>query len=78
MFQVNTMVDYHDLYLKTEVLLLADVFEKFISTCLKYYGLDPCHYFSSPGLCWDTMLKMTKIGSELISEINMYLFVEKE
>ena len=78
MFQVNTMVDYHDLYLKTEVLLLADVFEKFISTCLKYYGLDPCHYFSSPGLSWDTMLKMTKIGSELISEINMYLFVEKE
>ena len=47
------MGDYHDRYLKTEkadVLLLADVFEKFISTCLEYYGLDPCHYFSSPGL----------------------------
>ena len=49
-FKMNTMGDYHDLYLKTDVLLLADVFEKFINTCLEYYGLDPCQYFSSPGL----------------------------
>ena len=49
MFKMNTMGDYHDLYLKTDVLLLADVFEKFINTCLDCYGLDPCHYFSSPG-----------------------------
>ena len=47
------MGDYHDHYLKKDVLLLADVYEKFIDTCLKYYGLDPCHYFSSPGLSWD-------------------------
>ena len=40
--------DYHDHYLKKDVLLLADVSEKFIGTCLKYYGLDPCHYYSSP------------------------------
>ena len=40
-------------------MLLADVFEKFIDICLKFYGLDPCHYFSSPGLSWDAMLKMT-------------------
>ena len=53
------MGDYHDLYLKTDVVLLADVFEKFISTCFEYYGLDPCHYFGSPGLSWDGMLKMT-------------------
>ena len=53
------MGDYHDHYLKKDVLLLADVFEKFIDTCLKFYGLDPCHYFSSPGLSWDAMLKMT-------------------
>ena len=47
---MNTMSDYHDLYLKTDVLLLANVFEKFINTCLEYYELDPCRYSSSPGL----------------------------
>ena len=46
-FEMKTMGDYHDLYLKTDVLLLADVFEKFIGVCLEYYGLHPCHYFSS-------------------------------
>ena len=55
------MGDYHDHYLKKDVLLFADVFEKFIYTCLKYYGLDPCHYFSAPGLSWDAMLKMAGI-----------------
>ena len=54
--KINTIGDYHDRYLKTDVLLLADVFEKFIKHCLDYYGLDPCHYFSSPGLSWDAML----------------------
>ena len=49
-FKMDTMGDYHDLYLKKDVLLLADVFQKFINTCLDYYGLDPCHYFSSPGV----------------------------
>ena len=53
------MGDYHDLYFKKNVLLLTHVFEKFIATCIKYYGLDPCHYFSSPELSWDAMLKMT-------------------
>ena len=48
-------------YLRKDVLLLADVFEKFTDTCLKFYGLDPCHYFSSPGLSWDAMLKMTGV-----------------
>ena len=58
---MNAMGDYHDLYLKTDVLLLATVFKKFIKHCLGYYRLDPCHYFSSPGLSWDAMLKMTGI-----------------
>ena len=58
---MNKMGDYYDLYFKKDVLLSADVFEKFINMCLDYYGLDPCHYFSSPGLSWDAMLKMTKI-----------------
>ena len=73
----DTMGDYRDLYLKADVLLLADVFEKFISTCLEYYRLDPCHYFSSPGLSWNAMFKMTKIKLEFISDIYMYLFIEK-
>ena len=76
-FKMNTMGDYHDLYLKSDFLLLADVFEKFISTCLDYYGLDLCHHFSSPGLSWDAMLKMTKIELVLISDIDMHLFIEK-
>ena len=75
---MNTMSDYNDLYLKTDVLLLGDVFEKFISTCLDYYRLDPCHYFSSPGLSWDAMIKITRIELELISDIDMHLFIEKE
>ena len=74
---MKTMGNYHDLYLKTDALLLADVFEKFIKRCLDYYGLDPCHYFSSPGLSWDAMLKMTGIELEFISDIDMHLFIEK-
>ena len=49
-----------------------------MSICLKCYGLDPCHYLSSPGLSWDTMLKMTEVELELIPEIAMYLFIEKD
>ena len=49
-FKMNTIGDYHDPYLKIDVLLLADVFGKLISVCLEYYGLDPCHYFRSPSL----------------------------
>ena len=71
------MDDYHDLYLKTDVLLLADVSEKFIDTCFKYYGLDPCHYFSRPGLSWNALLKMTEIELELVSDIDMYLLTGK-
>ena len=66
------MGDYYDLYLNTDVLLLADIFEKLINTCLGYYRLDPCHYFSSPGLSWDSMLKMTEIELDLISDIDMH------
>ena len=74
---MKNMGDYQDHYFKKDVLLLAVVFEKFISTCLKYYELDPCHYFSSPGLSWDAMLKMTGIELEKISDVDKYLFIEK-
>ena len=76
-FNIKNIGGYHDLYLKTDVLLLCDVFEKFIDVCLKDYGLDPCHYFSSPGLAGDAILKMTGIKLEKINDIDMYLFLEK-
>ena len=59
-------------------LLLCDVFEKFISVCLKDYGLDPCYHFSSPGLSWDAILKMTGIKLEKIYNIDVHLLLEKE
>ena len=76
-FKIRNLGEYHDLYLKTDVLLLADVFQNFRETCLHHYRLDPSHYMSSPGLSWGAMLKMTKINLDLISDIDMQLFVEK-
>ena len=76
-FQLQTMGEYHNLYLKSDILLLADVFENFRKTCLQYYKLDPCHYFTSPGLSWDAMLKMTDIKLELMTDIDMFQFIEK-
>ena len=77
-FNIRNLGEYHDLYLKTDVLLLADVFENFRKTCLHHYKLDPCHYMSSPGLSWDAMLRMTKINLDLISDIDMQLFIESK
>ena len=76
-FNLKNMGEYHDLYLKSDILLLVDVFENFRKTCLEYYKLDPCHYFTSPGLSWDAMLKMTDIKLELITDIDMFQFIEK-
>ena len=71
------MGDYHDLYLVSDVLLLTDVFENFRKTCMQYYKLDPCHYFTSSSLCWDAMLKMTNIKVQLMTDIDMFQFIEK-
>ena len=76
-FKMKNMGHYHDHFSKKDVLLLADVFAKFFSTCIKHYELDPCHYFSSPGLSWDAMLKMTDVKLEKISDNDKYLFIEK-
>ena len=76
-FDIKNLGEYYDLYLKTDVLLLCNVFQKFIDICLEYYDLDLCHYSSSPGLTWDAMLKMTGIKLKLIDDIDMHLFIEK-
>ena len=75
-FNCKNLGEYSDLYLKTDVCLLADVFENFRNTCLTYYKLDPTHYFSSPGLAWDAMLKMTKVKLDLITDIDMENMVQ--
>ena len=76
-FMIRTLGDYHDLYLVSDVLLLSDISENFRKTCMQYYKLDPCHYFTSPGLSWDAMLKMTNIKLELMTDIDMFQFIEK-
>ena len=76
-FKINTMGEYHDLYLGSDVLLLTNVFENFRKTCMQCYKLDPCHYFTSPGVSWDAMLKMTNIKLELMTDIDMFLFIEE-
>lgn len=74
---LKTIGDYHDLYLGYDVLLLANVFEIIRSTCLQCFKLKPCHYFTSPGLSWDAMLKMTDIKLELMTDIDIFQFIEK-
>ena len=76
-FGMKTLQDYHDLYIVTGVLLLADVFENFRNICMENYKLDPAHYFTAPGLAWDACLKITGVELELLSDIDMLLMIEK-
>ena len=77
-FGCKKLGDYHDLYLKTDVALLADVFENFRNLCQEQYGLDPAHYFTSPSLNRDALLKTTGVELELLTDLEMHLFVERE
>ena len=76
-FRVQTLGEYSDLYLKTDVLLLADVFESFRTDCIASYDLDPAHYFTLPSFTWDAMLKYTSVRLELLTDVDMLLFVER-
>ena len=76
-FGCKNIRDYHDLYLKSDVLLLADVFENFRSTCLRHYNLDPAHYYTSPGLAWDACLKETGQELQLLHDYDMLMMFEK-
>ncbi|XP_025266913.1 uncharacterized protein LOC112638818 [Camponotus floridanus] len=76
-FSVENLGEYSDIYLKTDVLLLADVFENFRAACLESYGLDPAYYFTLPGYTWDAMLKYTGVRFELLTDIDMMMFVER-
>ncbi|KAL9962348.1 hypothetical protein ACROYT_G031442 [Oculina patagonica] len=76
-FGCQNLGDYHDLYVKTDVTLLADVFENFRKLCLEKYNLDPANYYTSPGLSWDALLKKTGVELELLTDYEMHLFVER-
>lgn len=76
-FEIQTLRGYHDLYLESDVILLADVFENFRDICLENYDLDPAWYYTTPGLAWDAMLKKTGVELELLSDIDMFLMVER-
>ena len=76
-FEIKHLGEYHDLYLKSDTLLLADVFENFRKMCLKIYHLDPVKFLSAPGLAWQAALKKTKVKLDLLTDIDMLLMVEK-
>lgn len=76
-FHIKNLGEYTDMYLKCDVLLLCDVFEKFRHSSLQYYGLDPAYYITSPGLSWDAMLLYTGVSLDLIHDLEMYELIEK-
>ena len=76
-FGLKDLGEYHDLYLETDVILLANVFEEFRKVCLKNYGLDPAHFYTVPGLAWKACLKKTRIRLELLLDPDMILMFER-
>ena len=72
------MGDDHDLYVQTDTILLADVFEKIREKWIEIYGLDPYYFYSAPGLAWEACLKKTGVKLELLTDIDMLLMVQKD
>ena len=75
-FDIKNLGEYHDLYVRSDTLLLADVFENFRNACMKNYELDPVHFVSLPGLAWQTSLKKTNVELELITDYDILLMIE--
>ena len=76
-FNINNLGEYHDLHVRSDTLLLADIFENFRMSCLKNYGLDPTHFISLPGLAWQACLKKTNVELELLTDYDMLLMIEE-
>ena len=76
-FNINNLGEYHDLYVRSDTLLLADIFENFRQSCLENYELDPAHFVSLPGLAWQACLKKTNVELELLTDYDMLLMVEE-
>ena len=76
-FKLKNMGDYHDLYLKTDVVVLANIFESCRKVCINNYGLDPAHFYTAPGLAWKACLKKTGINLELLQDPDMLLMLER-
>ncbi|GFW06083.1 uncharacterized protein TNCV_4478751 [Trichonephila clavipes] len=76
-FNLKTLGEYHDLYVTSDVILLADVFQNFRQLCLNFYKLDPCHCYTAPGLAWQACLYMSRVKLELFTDLDMHLFVER-
>ena len=70
--KLKNLGDYHDLYVQSDTLLLADVFENCRNKCIEIYKLDPAHFLSAPGLTWKACLEKTKVELELLTNIDMY------
>ena len=75
-FEMKDLLDYTNLYVTTDVLILADIFEQFRDSCIRHYELDPAHFYTAPGLSFQAALKMTKVEMELLTDVNMHLFIE--
>ena len=75
-FEIKNLGEYHDLYIQSDTLLLADVFEKFRNTCIEIYEFDPAHFLSAPGFAWQACLKKTKVNLELLTDADMLLMIE--
>ena len=77
-FWIKNLGEYHDWYVQSDALLLADVFENFRNMCIKIFELDPAEFLSAPGLAWQATLKKTKVKLDILTDINMLLTIEKD